>query len=91
MKDADYLLYTASEFKKKFPPDGGGYSPEQKEQIVKILEGLHELARLLILEDYLFTLSICKKALPDHTHPVHYEKLKEIEEILKSKYKKDLA
>lgn len=83
MKDSEYLLSIAEDIKRKFPPNGGGYSPDQKVQIKKVLDGLFELARLLILEDYLFTLNICKKALPDHTHPVHFEKIKEIEEILK--------
>ena len=35
------------------------------------------------LEDYLFTLEICRKELPGHAHPVHYERLREIEAILK--------
>lgn len=36
------------------------------------------------LEELLFTLEICRKELPGHTHPVHFERLREIERILKN-------
>lgn len=34
-------------------------------------------------DDLLFTLEICRKYLPDDTHPVHYDRIKMIESILK--------
>jgi hypothetical protein len=35
------------------------------------------------LEDFLFTLEICRKELPSDAHPAHYDRLREIESILK--------
>jgi hypothetical protein len=87
VNDSDYLLNVAGEIKKRFPLDNGSYTPEQREQIKIIVDGLYEFARLLIIEDYLFTLKVCEKALPNHTHPVHVERLREIETIFKTKFK----
>ncbi len=36
------------------------------------------------LEDLLFTLEICRKYLPGDAHPVHFERIKEIERIVKA-------
>ncbi len=35
------------------------------------------------LDDLLFTLEICKKELPSNAHPIHYDRLREIERIIK--------
>lgn len=35
------------------------------------------------LEELIFTLEICKKFLPDNAHPTHYERLDEIERIVR--------
>lgn len=34
-------------------------------------------------DDLLFTLEICRKCLPDDAHPVHYDRIRMIENILK--------
>ena len=86
MKDSDYLMNVALDIKRRFPLNGAEYSTAEIDQINKILDGLGELARLVELKDYLVTLNICKKALPSHTHPVHFEKLREIEDILRKSY-----
>ena len=39
------------------------------------------------LESLLYTLDICENYLPPETHPVHYERLKVIKELLKRIYK----
>lgn len=36
------------------------------------------------LEDYLFTLDVCKTELPPDTHPEHFKRLRTIAAILKS-------
>jgi len=39
------------------------------------------------LQDYLFTLEICRKHLPSGTHPAHLERLWELERWLKKEFK----
>lgn len=39
------------------------------------------------LQDYLFTLEICRKHLPSGTHPAHLERLWELEQWLKREFK----
>lgn len=39
------------------------------------------------LEDYLFTLGLCEKALPGHTNRVHFTRLEEIRRILQARDK----
>lgn len=34
------------------------------------------------IEEYLFTLEVCKRFLPPDTNPVHYERLRDIEQLL---------
>ncbi len=36
------------------------------------------------VDDLLFTLQICRKCLPGDAHPVHFERLAEIERIVKA-------
>ena len=38
------------------------------------------------LDGLLFTLELCKKELPADTHPAHFERLRQIEAILKAYY-----
>ena len=38
------------------------------------------------LEDLLFTLRICQDALPPDAHPDHYERLLEIEKLLRKHF-----
>lgn len=33
-------------------------------------------------EDLLFTLELCKKIFPSNVHPVHFERIREIEKII---------
>jgi hypothetical protein len=40
------------------------------------------------LKDYLYTLEICKKELPDHSHPAHYERLDNLIDWIKWELKK---
>lgn len=40
------------------------------------------------LENYLYTLEICKKELPSDAHPVHYKRLNDLIERIKWELKK---
>jgi hypothetical protein len=34
-------------------------------------------------QDLIYTLEVCKKSLPAETHPTHFERLREIERLIK--------
>ncbi len=41
------------------------------------------------IDDLLFTLDICRRSLPGNAHPVHFERLEEIERILQGKRERE--
>lgn len=38
------------------------------------------------VDDLLFTLDICKKELPMNAHPIHYERIDTIKQIIKKQF-----
>jgi hypothetical protein len=35
------------------------------------------------IENLIYTLEVCKKSLPAETHPTHYKRIREIEQLIK--------
>lgn len=52
-------------------------------QSLKIRISIREEVLKMKTEDLLLTLEVCRKYLPSDTHPVHYDRIRMIESILK--------